>query len=404
MSKLAVQSPKFYPSKIKPLLVRLCQSISPLVGKLIFHLDLVIEPESLARLKNLGTERMVLMPNHPNFSDGIAMFLLSTRWGEIFNYMVAEDNFWGLQGKFMQLMGAYSIRRGLGDRPSITQTLNLLRQRACRLVLFPEGGCSFQNDYVTPFRAGAIQLPLQTLGKLAKKDGSVPNFYLVPISIKYRYTGNTNKLIQDSLSSLETALNLTPNTKEFYPRLRAISGQVLSNIEQEYDVVSKGGCQQDWNQRIEQLKGRILQVCEEKLSYTTSDQLQLRERVYKIHHVLESRAEELTESTYQFMRTSLIRLLNFDAIYDGYVATAPTPERFLDTLTRLEREVFNIERPRPKGHRQAILQVGEPVNLKDYFKAYKEDKEGTVQAVTLQMQQAVQNELDLLQKKYGAMS
>ena len=99
------------------------------------------------------------------------------------------------------------------------------------------------------------------------------------------------------------------------------------------------------------------------------------------------------------MRTSLIRLLNFDAIYDGYVAAAPTPERFLDTLTRLEREVFNIERPRPKGHRQAVVQVGDPVNLKEHFSSYKQDKEETIKALTLQMQQAVQDNLDLLQKK-----
>ncbi|MGC1248522.1 MAG: 1-acyl-sn-glycerol-3-phosphate acyltransferase, partial [Spirulinaceae cyanobacterium] len=240
------------------------------------------------------------------------------------------------------------------------------------------------------------------MGKLAKQEDSVPNLYLVPVSIKYRYTGNTTKLIENSLSSLETALDLTQNTEEFYPRLRSLAGQVLTNIEQEYKIESKGIVQEDWNQRIKQLKSRILQVCEEKLSCTTSDQLQLRERVYKIHHVLESSAEELTKSDYQFIRNSLIRLLNFDAIYDGYVATAPTPERFLDTLTRLEREVFNVERPRPKGHRQAIVHVGEPVNLKDYFDSYKLNKEETVQTLTLQMQQAVQDNLDLLQQKYLA--
>ena len=396
MSKLAVQSPKFYPPKVKPFLVRLCQLLSQPLGRLLFHLDLVIEPESLAKLKKLGEERIVLMPNHPNFSDGIAIFLLSARLKEIFNYMVAEDNFRGFQGKFMQATGAYSIRRGLGDRPSITQTLNLLRQPACRLVLFPEGGCSFQNDHVTPFRTGAIQLPLQALGKLAKKEN---NFYLVPISIKYRYTGNTTKLIEDSLSSLEESLSLAKTTDDFYPRLRSVAGIVLTNLEQEYEISREEISPEDWNQRIQNLKDRIIKVCETQLGCTTNPQVQLRERVYKINHVLESRAEELTDSTYQFMRTSLIRLLNFDAIYDGYVAAAPTPERFLDTLTRLEREVFNIERPRPKGHRQAVVQVGDPVNLKEHFSSYKQDKEETIKALTLQMQQAVQDNLDLLQKK-----
>ena len=92
-------------------------------------------------------------------------------------------------------------------------------------------------------------------------------------------------------------------------------------------------------------------------------------------------------------------MLNFDAIYDGYVAANPTQERFLDTLTRLEREVFDIDKPPPKGYRQARVKVGELVNLKDFFADYQRDRAGTVNAVMLKIQQAVQNNLDLLNRE-----
>lgn len=83
------------------------------------------------------------------------MFLLSARLGEVFHYLVAHEAFQGLQGRLLTTrLGAYSIRRGLGDRRSVAQTLELLMQPACRLVVFPEGGCSFQNDTVMPFRGG----------------------------------------------------------------------------------------------------------------------------------------------------------------------------------------------------------------------------------------------------------
>ncbi len=91
--------------------------------------------------------------------------------------------------------------------------------------------------------------------------------------------------------------------------------------------------------------------------------------------------------------------MNFDAIYDGYVAQNPTQERFLDTLTRLEREVFDIDKPPPKGHRQATVKIGEPFNLKDVFADAKRDRGYTVNAVMLEIQQAVQKNLDLLNQE-----
>jgi hypothetical protein len=74
--------------------------------------------------------------------------------------------------------------------------------------------------------------------------------------------------------------------------------------------------------------------------------------------------------------------LNFDAIYDGYVAANPTLERFLDTLTRLEREIFNIDRPAPKGHRIAQVKAGSLLNLQDYFEPFQKAKSTTVSIVT----------------------
>ena len=89
-------------------------------------------------------------------------------------------------------------------------------------------------------------------------------------------------------------------------------------------------------------------------------------------------------------------MLNFDAIYDGYVGEKPTSERFLDTLTTLEREVFHIEHPAIKGRRKAFISLGEPINLKDYFAAYQDDKTATIESLTAKIQQTVQKNIDLL--------
>ncbi|MDJ0592057.1 MAG: hypothetical protein QNJ72_19050 [Pleurocapsa sp. MO_226.B13] len=85
-----------------------------------------------------------------------------------------------------------------------------------------------------------------------------------------------------------------------------------------------------------------------------------------------------------------LRLLNLDAIYDGYIAENPTQERFLDTLITLEREVFRVETPRPKNMRLAQVKIGELINLKDYLDDYCQDKDATVKKITQQVQQIVQ--------------
>ena len=399
MSVASNSSPQFYPPKLNSVFTRLVQSISSLIGYYAYQVELVVKAEDLIKIKAIEDQRIVYLPNHPTLDDGIVLFMLSARLGQLFYYIVAKEVFRGWAGKFLQSVGAYSIKRGLGDRPSISQTLELIQQPKSRLVIFPEGGCSYKNDTVMPFRPGAIQLPFSAMNQLVKKEGDIPDLYLVPVSLKYRYTKPMNRVIEQSLSQLEEALSIQKSTSEFYPRLRAIGEKILISIEKEYGVEVTT---EDWNSRIERLKDRILHDCEQKLQLLPKDHIPARERVYKIQSIIDSQDEKLTkeqEQTYKALYRSAFRLLNFDAIYDGYVREKPTPERFLDTLTSLEREVFHIEHPSIKGRRKAFVSLGEPINLKDYFSAYQEDKTATVESLAAQIQQTVQQNVDLQTKK-----
>ncbi|MEL6881469.1 MAG: 1-acyl-sn-glycerol-3-phosphate acyltransferase, partial [Cyanobacteria bacterium J06607_10] len=137
----------------------------------------------------------------------------------------------------------------------------------------------------------------------------------------------------------------------------------------------------------------------------------LRERVYRVQALLEDlettgdltvqvnatqeeRIGEADTISPQDVYWNTVRLLNFDAIYDGYVAEAPTPERFLDTLMRLEREVFHLEQARPKAPRKACFYIGDPINLKDYLADYKTDRSQTVDRLAGHLHQKMQANLD----------
>ena len=303
------------------------------------------------------------------------VFLLSARIGQLFHYVVALEAFQGIIGKLMQKMGAYSIRRGVGDRQSVIQTLKILQQPKCKLVIFPEGGCSYQNDTVIPFRSGAVELSFKAMEKLVKRDGLVPDFYLVPVSLKYYYPGATEVQIDQALSRLSRALSLDSVQDDAYLRLRAIAERVLRNLEAEYFLTPLK--EHDWNQRIKNLKQQMLNCCEAKLGLSSTANLPNRERVYKIQSILNtiSNQEKQANIDYDQIHLTTVRLLNFDAIYDGYVAENPTPERFFATIDRLEREVFQIDRPKFKGRRVVKAKIGTPINLKEYWQQYTAEQQ-----------------------------
>ena len=196
-------SADFYPPRLNPVVVRLCQWIVPFYSRFWCRMTLSVDADSVDTLKRLNHERVLLLPNHPSyFDDWISIFLLSARVGIAFHFLAAKERFTGIEGPFIQRLGTYSIRRGLGDRASVAETIRLWSNPNHRLVIFPEGGCSFQNDTVMPFRTGGIQLALQGLNKMAKTHDSLPNLYAVPVSIKYRYTTNMVPVIDQTLRGL----------------------------------------------------------------------------------------------------------------------------------------------------------------------------------------------------------
>ncbi|MEL6248504.1 MAG: 1-acyl-sn-glycerol-3-phosphate acyltransferase [Cyanobacteria bacterium J06627_15] len=385
-------SADFFPPQQQPLLTRFVQSTCFFLMPQLYRFQVSVSDEDVAQLRSLDDARLVYLFNHPTMEDGIAVFGFSARVGQLFNYIVARESFKGLLGKFIQALGCYSIRRGVGDRASIAETLKLLKAPKCRVVIFPEGGCSYQNDVVQPFRSGAIQMPLQVMAQLAKKAGPLPDLYVVPVSLKYRYTKPMGRVIERTLAGLEQALGITETAGDKYERLIAIATRVLTRIETEYGLSTNPDL--DWNQRIDRLRQHVIDRCEKALGLCSPPQNPLRERVYKIQALLDAGEAQTDNSEAVYWTT--VRLLNFEAIYDGYVAEHPTPERFLDTLMRLEREVYEIEHIKTKADRRAYFKVGQPVNLKAYVADFRKDKTGTVEQLTQALRTEVQTNLNHL--------
>ena len=83
----------------------------------------------------------------------------------------------------------------------------------------------------------------------------------------------------------------------------------------------------------------------------------------------------------------LDRIVNFFAIYDGYIHPDMQPERYVEVIRRLEKEVF--------GHyclthpRTAVLQVRDPIDLKHHFSAFLEDKRKISDTLLAEIEQSL---------------
>lgn len=394
----------FKPPKPNTALIQVAKGFIPLVNRLFLKgLILDIDAESIDRLKTTDGYPTVLAPNHAARVDPAVMFFLSKRLSQQYYYMTARETygtgkFDGLRGFLMQRFGAYSIVRGTADRNAFRTTRELLSKGNASLVIFAEGEISRQNDTVMRFERGIIQLCFWAVDDMAKAEISKP-LYVVPIGIKYHYPQDMWSDIDAALTELER--NILPSADrtpiERYERLRRIGVAIFKTLATEYQYKVDETLPLDVH--IQKLKEQILSHAEQIMGIHSDADVLTRVRTLKnlVDAEVYKDIEQMTEyerkiheellQKFQRFYPDLERLINFIAISDGYVAEERSPERFLEVIIRLEREVFGASKIR--GPRVASVRVGEPKNLRECYDTYKAQKRETVEQVTLELETAV---------------
>ena len=394
----------FKPPKLNATAVQVAKSLMPFVDRFYLKgLKLDLDAESIAHLKTADGHPTVLVPNHSARVDPFVMFLLSKHLSRQYYYMTARETFdKGQFGDFrsflLQRFGAYSIVRGTADRHAFRTTRELLSEGNSHLVIFAEGEISRQNDTVMRFERGIVQLCFWALDDMVKAEISKP-LYVVPIGIKYHYPQDMWDDIDVALTELER--NILPPADqtpvERYDRLRRIGVAVFKTLASEYQYKVEETVPLDVH--IEKLKEQILSYAEQIMGIHSEADVLTRVRALKnlvdaeVYKDIEQMTayerkihEELLQKFQRFY-PDLERLINFIAISDGYVAEEPSPERFLEVIVRLEREVFGTSKMR--GPRVASVRVGQPKNLRDCYDTYKAEKRETVEQITLELETAV---------------
>ena len=395
----------FKPPKPNTTAIQVTKALMPLINRLYLKgITLDIDAESISRLKMTDGHPTVLAPNHSARADPAVMFLLSKQLSQQYYYLTARETF--DKGKFgslcsflLQRFGAYSIVRGTADRNAFRTTRELLSEGNSPLVIFAEGEISRQNDTVMRFERGIVQLCFWALDDMMKAEISKP-LYVVPIGIKYHYPQDMWNDIDAALTELEK--NILPPAErtpiERYDRLRRIGVAIFKTLAAEYQYKVDETVSLDMH--IQKLKEQILFHAERIMGIHSETDVLTRVRTLK--NIVDAEVyrdiEQMTEyeqkiheellQKFQRFYPDLERLINFIAISDGYVAEEQSPERFLEVIIRLEREVFGASKMR--GPRVASVRVGEPKNLRECYDTYKAQRRETVEQITLELETVVQ--------------
>ncbi len=371
------KSPDFLPAHPAALAAFVAGVLLPPALKQRQVLRVEIADEDIARLQKLEHERVILTPNHPTNTDPALVFALSRRAGIPFHYLCCREAFdgWnGWWGFFIQRLGAYSVVRGTIDRESFRYTREILARPKSKLVIFPEGEVYSQNDSLLPFQVGAIQLALWGKEEARKTEPNA-QVLILPIALRYRFESDVSGELSFKLSRLEKKLKLPhqPNA-DLYTRMRQVAVAVLSEVEREYSLPQAHKNEvADLTPRFMAAKNAALSRAAKLLEVSDlprgSTPEQMRVLLHRAEQELHAPDDGSTpvaiagqrRARFQLAWRDLERLANWIAVYDGYAAQNPSPERIAEVIFRLENDVLG--KATYAGNRIATVKVGEPLEL-----------------------------------------
>lgn len=358
----------------------------------------IVSPEDVEKFKKLKGQRALVCPNHSNRHDPEVMFGFSMAVSEEFNFIAAREVFDydnGFNGWLLQRVGTYSVVRGAVDRDSFKMTRDILAKGRKKLILFPEGEISRQNDSLMPLESGAAQLSFWALSDILKNDEK-ESLYIVPIALKYTYENDITSALNSALTEMESKLGVKCTTTSIKERVRSVAEKLLKILETEYRHKAVEGA--TMNERVDSLRQAILLHAAKQLNVELPTNQRQLEQVRVVRNAIddfiydtkngESQYEQKVRSemseTIKSCYKDINRVTNFVAIYDGYLSEHMTQERCADIIDRLESEVKGKE-AEPRGPRKIFVRVGDPIDLKEFMGDYKKNKKQAVTTVTDQI-------------------
>jgi len=389
---------RFVPPKPNPFLISLTQWI---IGKVALpskrHLieDLEIRGQDTFHQSCGKDAHILLLPNHSTHSDPQVMSEVTRRLGIQPSFMAAYDVFARsrIQSWIMQRTGAFSVDREGSDRKSMKCATDVLTQGKHPLILFPEGNVYFCNDEVAPFAEGASYIALSA----QKKLGESHPVYAVPVSMKFTYIEDIRDQLRGALEELARRFEteLDPEA-DFGLELLRISTTALERfLRQRGYSSSKQTSPVD--EQIHNAAEQIINSLEEKIEIPSKPGSSLTDRIRRIratiHGIRIDPDREVDHPAAALWADEAILALRILGYQGGYMASKPTLDRVAETVARLREDVHSLTFP-PAGKRRCIVQLGNPIDLRERLEPFRSKARQTIADLTQDCEAAVQSGID----------
>ena len=389
---------RFIPPKPNPFLISLSQWV---IGKFALPSKLHLIEGVELRGKELFQQacgrdaNILLLPNHSTHSDPEVMSEVTRRLGLQPSFMAAYDVFARsrIQSWIMQRTGAFSVDREGSDRKSMKCATDVLVRGKHPLVIFPEGNVYFCNDQVAPFAEGASYIALSA----QKKLGEGHPVYAVPVSMKFTYVEDIRDQLRSSLDELARRFETELDPKaEFGSELLRISTTALKRfLRQRGYSSSKQTATVD--EQIHNAAEQIINSLEEKIEIQSKPGSSLTDRIRKIratiHGIRIDPSREVDHPAATLWADEAILALRILGYQGGYMASNPTLDRVAETVARLREDVHSLTLP-PAGKRRCIVQLGNPIDLRERLEAFRSKARPTIANLTQDCEGAVQAGID----------
>jgi hypothetical protein len=355
-----------------------------------------------ARQKGFGLKR----PLHSFFMYDRGMPLWAGRWLS-----------W-----FFAAIGGIPVHRGRRlDLKALKSVREQIMTAPLPVTIAPEGATNGHGEVISDLEPGTAQLAFWAVEDLHKADRP-ERVLLLPVGLRYLYPHPDWAALDRLMAQLEADCGLPVqsfihpaimDTQAYYSRLLALGQHLLTHMEQFYQrfyglVPAADASAQDLSnprvlsQRLGQVLDGSLAVGERFFKLPSTGSLVTRCRrleeagwtyIYRediadlgqLSAVDRGLADWMAEEATLHMRH--MRLVeSFVAVSGEYVTEKPTFERFAETtliLFDLVERIKGTKVPkRPQlGLRQAVITLGEPMNISDRWPNYAESRRSAKTAV-----------------------
>jgi 1-acyl-sn-glycerol-3-phosphate acyltransferase len=378
--------------------------------------DIVISDEHKEMIRKHKDDRLLFFTNHPTTAEPPIAFHIGNIMGTRFRYMASRQVFdwgFGIVGKAIANLGAFSVIAGINDRESLKTARSSLASPGGKLVLFPEGEpTSGENDNLMPFQEGIAALSFWALEDAKKVDPNA-DITILPGFIKYIVNAKKDVIIEDldfSLKRLEKKYSIRPGNKNILRRFLTVGKYMLLEAEEEYKI--KEADKNDFDYRIGRVRHQILDDLAKKMNPTNFDYnadaiTKLRVLFATIEMVSinypDPKLPKLSKDELEYCKREAVKAFDFIVIKRDYLLSYPTPERFYEWLTRYESYAFG-DTPRALGGvashlpRKAYVNFAKPYKLSEYYGDYKKSKKEAIKNMLQRLRGELQRMLDEYQK------